>query len=112
MATDVLFFFCRYEISIMMAIHDREAQVLHWGDCSDFHSLSNMLAYAYMICFHINLIITIHVIHIIVRSLIKYHDHETSNTSRMFVCNKIVDHSDVVGTSPVGTAPITSSFLT
>ena len=26
--------------------------------------------------------------------------------------NKIVDHSDVVGASPVGTAPTTSSFST
>ena len=26
--------------------------------------------------------------------------------------NKIVDHSDVVGASPVGAAPTTSSFLT
>ena len=28
------------------------------------------------------------------------------------VCNKIVDHSDVVGASPVGAAPTTSSFST
>ena len=30
----------------------------------------------------------------------------------MKVGNKIVDHSDVVGASPVGTAPTTSSFST
>ena len=32
---------------------------------------------------------------------------KTSNISRTFVCNKIVDHSDVVGVSPVGAAPTT-----
>ena len=31
---------------------------------------------------------------------------------RTLVCNKIVDHSDVVGASPVGAAPTTSSFST
>ena len=31
---------------------------------------------------------------------------------RTLVGNKIVDHSDVVGASPVGTAPTTSSFST
>ena len=35
---------------------------------------------------------------------------KTSNISRTLVGNKIVDHSDVVGTSPVGAAPTTSSF--
>ena len=38
--------------------------------------------------------------------------HKTSNISRTLVCNKIVDHSDVVGASPAGTAPTTSSYLT
>ena len=36
----------------------------------------------------------------------------TSNISRTFVGNKIVDNSDVVGASPVGAAPTTSSFST
>ena len=36
----------------------------------------------------------------------------TANIRRTSVCNKIVDHSDVVGASPVSTAPITSSFST
>ena len=31
---------------------------------------------------------------------------------RTLVGNKIVDHSDVVGASPVGAAPTTSSFST
>ena len=35
-----------------------------------------------------------------------------SNISRTFVGNKIVDHSDVIGASPVGVAPTTSSFST
>ena len=35
---------------------------------------------------------------------------KTSYISRTLVGNKIVDHSDVVGASPVGAAPTTSSF--
>ena len=34
--------------------------------------------------------------------------HQVSNISRTLVGNKIVDHSDVVGASPVGAAPTTS----
>ena len=34
------------------------------------------------------------------------------NISHTLVGNKIVDHSDVVGASPVGAAPTTSSFST
>ena len=37
---------------------------------------------------------------------------QVSNIRRTFVGNKIVDHSDVVGASPVGAAPTTSSFST
>ena len=37
---------------------------------------------------------------------------QTSNIRRTLVANKIVDHSDVVGASPVGAAPTTPSFLT
>ena len=37
---------------------------------------------------------------------------KASNISRTLVGNKIVDHSDVVGASPVGAAPTTSSFST
>ena len=37
---------------------------------------------------------------------------QTSNISRTLVGNKIVDHSDVVGASPVGAAPTISSFAT
>ena len=35
---------------------------------------------------------------------------KTSNISRTLLGNKIVENSDVVGASPVGAAPITSSF--
>ena len=42
--------------------------------------------------------------------IVKY--RKTSNISRTLVCNKIVDNSDVVGASPVGAAPTTSSFST
>ena len=35
---------------------------------------------------------------------------QISNKSRTFVDNSIADHSDVVGASPVGAVPTTSSF--
>ena len=35
---------------------------------------------------------------------------QTFNLSHTLVGNKIVDHSDVVGTLPVGTVPTASSF--
>ena len=37
---------------------------------------------------------------------------KTSDIRRALVSNKIVYHSDVVGASPVGAAPTTSSFST
>ena len=37
---------------------------------------------------------------------------QVSNISRTLLVNKIVDYSDVVGASPVGAAPTTSSFST
>ena len=37
---------------------------------------------------------------------------KVSDIRRTLVGNKIVDHSDVVGASPVGAAPTTSSFST
>ena len=37
---------------------------------------------------------------------------QVSNIRRTWVGNEIVDHSDVVGASPVGAAPTTSSFFT
>ena len=37
---------------------------------------------------------------------------QVSNIRRTLVGDKIVDHSDVVGASPVGAAPTTSSFST
>ena len=37
---------------------------------------------------------------------------QVSNISRTLVGNKIVDNSDVVGASPVGAAPATSSLST
>ena len=46
---------------------------------------------------------------------IQYHFvayRKLSNIRRTLVANKIVDHSDVVGASPVGAAPTTSSFST
>ena len=40
------------------------------------------------------------------------HYRQTPNVRRTLVDFKIVDHPDVVGASPVGPAPTTSSFLT
>ena len=37
---------------------------------------------------------------------------QTSNMRRTLFDDKFVDHSDVVGASPVGAAPTTSSFST
>ena len=37
---------------------------------------------------------------------------QVSNIRHSLLGNKIVDHSDVVGASPVGAAPIISSFST
>ena len=41
-----------------------------------------------------------------------YSYRKTSNISRTLVGNNIFDNSDVVGASPVGTAPTISSFST
>ena len=38
--------------------------------------------------------------------------HQVSSIRHALVGNSIVDHSDVVGASPVGAAPTTSSFPT
>ena len=38
--------------------------------------------------------------------------YQISNISRTLTGNKIIHHSDVVGASPVGAAPTTSSFST
>ena len=38
--------------------------------------------------------------------------HQTSNIIRTLLGNIIADHADVVGASPVGAAPTTSSFST
>ena len=38
--------------------------------------------------------------------------HQTSNISHTLMGNKIADHLDVAGASPVGAAPTTSSFST
>ena len=46
----------------------------------------------------------------IMRLKVKY--RKVSNIRRTLVVNKIVDHSDVVGASPVGASPTTSSFST
>ena len=42
----------------------------------------------------------------------EYYYRQVSKIRRTLVGNKIVDHSDVVGASPVGAAPTTTSFST
>ena len=42
----------------------------------------------------------------------KYKYHQTSNIRRKLVGNIVVHNSDVVGASPVGAAPTTSSLIT
>ena len=60
---------------------------------------------------------TVETVDLIVYSLvtheqvIKYY-HKTSNIRCTILGNKLVDHWDVVGASPVGTTPTTSSFST
>ena len=44
--------------------------------------------------------------------LLDHNHRQTSSKSRALVGHEIVDHPDVVGTSPGGTAPTTSSFST
>ena len=41
-----------------------------------------------------------------------YHYRQTSNIRRILEGNKLVDHSDVVGASPLGAARTRSSFST
>ena len=47
-----------------------------------------------------------------INRLIEISYRKVSNIRRTLVYIKIVDHSDVVGASPVGAAPTTSSFST
>ena len=64
-----------------------------------------------------------HIVNMTIKARDKLHWNWSQNTkssstkfhldiSRTSVANKIVDHSDVVGVSPVGAAPTTSSFST
>ena len=48
--------------------------------------------------------------HIVYNRLALRQYRQTSNISRNLIGNKLVGHSDVAGTSPVGAAPTTSSF--
>ena len=46
------------------------------------------------------------------RSAVSDSYRQTSSISRTLIGDKIADHSDVVGPSPVGAAPTTSSIST
>ena len=60
----------------------------------------------------ISIIVLIHCPNVTVIIPLKLTYRKTSNISRTLVGNKIVDNSDVIGASPVGAAPTTSSFWT
>ena len=45
-----------------------------------------------------------------IQGSVRFNYRQVSNIRRTLVGNKINDHSDVVGASPVGAAPTTSSF--
>ena len=47
-----------------------------------------------------------------INNCIQKYYRQISNIRRTLVGNKIVDHSVAIGASPVGAAPITSSFAT
>ena len=52
-------------------------------------------------------------VHTVLSSCVDILDYrKTSNIRHTLIGNKIVDHSDLVGASPVGAAPTTSSFST
>ena len=56
--------------------------------------------------------VTVHHCGVKLLSMHKKEYRKVSNIRRILVGNKIVDHSDVVGASPVSAAPTTSSFST
>ena len=53
-----------------------------------------------------------HVLQNMLKRTLSTEYRQVSNIRRTLVGNKIVDHSDVVGASPVGAAPTTSSLST
>ena len=55
---------------------------------------------------------SIHIDVYVIKRHVEYIYRKTSNIRRSLVGNKILDNSDVVGASPVGAAPTTSSFST
>ena len=83
-------------------------------------SIQNVVCEMSAISFGLNalsLLSPLHRLHIVVAgqwllSVWFAHYRKVSNIRRTLVGNKIVDHSDVVGASPVGAAPTTSSFST
>ena len=70
--------------------------------------LDDMLLLLFPIWFQIYIAI----VHFRIPYIIIWIYRQLSNIRRTLVGNKIVDHSDVVGASPVGAAPTTSSFST
>ena len=102
---DVLFELKRY-VSVVDKSVNMTAFPIHW--CRYFISCKYAI---YCILNMLNsfwkIYIYIHILHMYNISTMK-----VSNISRTLVGEEIVDHSDVVGASPVGAAPTTSSFST
>ena len=78
------------------------------GICSAIHVI--MYIYIYIYIMYLSLFLTPS--HFREISLARYTYRQVSNIRRTLVGNWIVDHSDVVGESPVRAAPTTSSFST
>ena len=73
----------------------------------------NLIKVSLYFCIFIHTVwLCIHVFYFFIDVIFFMIYRKTSNISCTLVGNKIVDHSDVVGASPVGAAPTTSSFST
>ena len=94
---------CKEDHELLCLVRDRLIQLnlfYYWGLLEDFEVTSEI--------YHRKIMGVL--MYKLRESKIRY--RKTSNISRIFVGNYIVDNSYVVGASPVGAAPTTSSFST
>ena len=77
-----------------------------------FHAILKWLYHYIYIYSIISVVMLCHMTPLDYGEIKRYQTTVTSNIRRTLVGNKIVDHSDVVGASPVGAAPTTSLFST
>ena len=99
----LLFLFQRTEGHVR-AVHANDPEILCicCGHCADEPDAQHELAVQHRIQCQVS----------ITPSMMSHYYRKTSSISRTFVGNETVDNSDVVGASPVGAAPTTSSFST